>query len=150
MSQWGIYCVPGPGARACANTRRCHRRTKKLDAVVLQSAKRASGQTSQERAPHSSPPSRRKSHYISLCTLQKKKKKRKKRNRHRVSSFLLDEQNPRLGSAVIFSCCVLGFNHGEGHGTACVPHITSFHHRGSRMLRERQETGPEALVSPLV
>lgn len=81
---------------------------------------------------------------------KKKKKKRKKRNRHRVSSFLLDEQNPRLGSAVIFSCCVLGFNHGEGHGTACVPHITSFHHRGSRMLRERQETGPEALVSPLV
>lgn len=45
---------------------------KKLDAVVLQSGKRARGQTSPERAVHSSPPSRRKAFAHSLKKIKKK------------------------------------------------------------------------------
>lgn len=129
--------------------------------LFLKAGREPNGQTSQERAAHSSPPSRRKAHYISLCTFIKKKKKEDKKNeekgnRRGVTSFLLHEQNPGLGSAAIFSCCVLKFLITEKavrqKQLASLTSLTPFHHRHSRMLCKRQETGdvPRMRSSPLV
>lgn len=117
MSQWGIYCVPGPEACGCPNTRHCLRRTQKAGCCCSskREGKTAGGQTSQERGAHSSPPSARKAHYIPLCTFIKKRERKKKRGTDTGSRlFCYTSKTLDLAATLLFPAVFLVFNHGNG------------------------------------
>lgn len=117
---------------------------RKLNAVFLQSGKRGHGQTSQEQAANSSPPSRRKAHYISLCTFVKKKRKRGTDTESRLFCYM----SKTLGlAALLFFPAV--YSELITISSQQLVFLTS-HPSIILMLCERQETRPEALVCPLL